>query len=404
MLKFNILKTHHYIFLFLFLISGIFWRILLPCAIEPYQSPDEKAHFKYVEYIYENNHLPKFEQKDWSFHEYEYYQPPAYYWLLSRLGKVYRFITNSNFNLITARQVNNVFSLVILILLFLFYIKKYIDAELVLYFLFFWSCWPVLLVISSSVNNDNLLNFFSILVFLIYFIKRKPLLKTILWGLTIGFGLYAKTSVVIPAMFCFLVYLSQGDWSALKEKKFKNFIQSFKNLFLFGTIILTVSLPNFAYNYHNYGQFSLTSLGNIETDQALHFNYIKSQIKNLMRTSIYIAGRKNEVSGDYKYFSYMGFCFILLLSLLPLKNLIKKTKDNSFTLICSITILLNLALVLFFGLNYAQSQGRFLLPSLPFIAFLTYINLQKKPVFQTALFIAGFLLSQFYFVYVLERL
>ena len=70
--------------IFLIILLGFILRLSYLYFTPEFKAPDEQAHYNYIKYIVEHHELPiQTNQTNNISNDYEYYQPPFYYLLLS---------------------------------------------------------------------------------------------------------------------------------------------------------------------------------------------------------------------------------------------------------------------------------------------------------------------------------
>ncbi|SNV44108.1 Predicted membrane protein [Chryseobacterium taklimakanense] len=346
------MKNSSLFFVYL-LIIGILVRLFTLFYIPMFYAPDEEAHFKYIRYISENKHLPiaysvtGSETKDWEFH-----QPPLYYIILSLFNV--KSIT-------TAFYLFRFFSVILFIITFIFS-KKVLDKFAIGDFrtsvvLIFLSLLPTYIFVSSSINNDNLIIPVSVVTFYILlhsnFNRIKDLFSVSLW---ITLSIITKYSASVIVFFVTAYFLLQF----VKQRNFKNLYQ----LLLIGLFTAILSAVFFLRNLALYdsvlGFSKAHAIGENWDSFSKALGYI---VHTLIWSFFAVAGIINDIRPIIYPFSYL-----LLLGLILGTTIILKKHRSLLLLTAVFTLGINILLSIYFGYKYYQSQGRFLFPSLIFIA------------------------------------
>lgn len=156
-------------------------------------TPDEGAHFQYVEFVAKEWRLPVFEGYEGV--GYEAHQPPLYYFLA---GAVYHLVGGSGKGV---RLLSTLCSLGVVWLVYLTARRLFPDRPLLaLSAMGFVAFLPMHLAIGSAVGNDALTNliFAGTLFWLARLFTSKPEPRLFVFlGLTVGLGLLTKATAVL---------------------------------------------------------------------------------------------------------------------------------------------------------------------------------------------------------------
>src|SRR5688572_7628702 len=142
------------------LTTGFICRIAFLLFTPTFYAPDEQAHFKYVKYLAEHHSLPiQTSLTDSSTNDWEYYQPPIYYILLSPFYLLAERLFQNDF--LTVRVLRG-FSIILWGITTLFSFKfldslNIHDRFLKIFVIAMVCLLPTYTFLSSVINNDNLL-------------------------------------------------------------------------------------------------------------------------------------------------------------------------------------------------------------------------------------------------------
>lgn len=278
----------------------------------------------------------------------------------------------------------------------LFENKKIISSLLI-----FFSINPLLLSISSGINPDNAIIFFSALVFYLFLRlsnKKITFFNCIIFGLLCGIATLSKFSGLTTLGFIGLMFL-------IKYKITKEFFQK--------AIILTMSwlvvvLPWFGLNFSRYHKPIVDNF-TIAPRFINPANPISGSIASILEfrhTFMHYSGFLgwNETHGPKIYF-FSYAIVIMILTILGLLAIIKK-RDNKLNFFI-IYYLLFIVFLFFVGLNFKllgvawDIQGRYLLPAffcMPNLFSYGLSLLTRKPIEVTSRLLMFFSIIHYYYV------
>ena len=250
--------------LFGFIIGfGLLCRIVFLLFVPVGLAPDEGAHYNYIQWIATHSTLPVETNHQ---EEEEFYQPPAYYILLTpvlQLCKIVRLQERGIYY--TLRLVNLLLWLGVAACTWKFLLlREEVNTLAKTVTLCFVSLVPTHVYLSSMINNDNIVVLIGSGVYLLIFGTRLTWKTSILLGLLLGVGILSKLSALI---FVVMVLLRPGlRWfspfvkSRLDETKARFYL-------LPVVISMLMSVPLALRNIHFYGSITAEQVGNIRISQ-----------------------------------------------------------------------------------------------------------------------------------------
>lgn len=249
---------------------------------------NETGHYGYALYIYRNGMLPDTNID-------QFYQPPLNAWLQAKWMKLFQFILpipehvkdlylssinsgvkfkynndllnyfNSLYN--SCRILGTFYSSITLLLIYKI-LKEFKLKDYTLYIiLLVMATQPVLVMMSGTMNNDNLsyVFFFSALLFAIRWFKKQTYIDIVLVAISIGLGMITKLSIGFIALVIgpmMLVKLIQR----FKEKTYLKLLPQFV---VFAMIVFPLGLSYAIRNYLLFNQ-GLTYILDFGRDSWLH--------------------------------------------------------------------------------------------------------------------------------------
>ena len=230
----------------------------------PYTEKQHDLDLSYILTIYEAGHLPQS-------NEGQYYHPPLH----QLIGAVFLTIENIFINNMEEDMAGEslqfltlIYSMIILYVIYNIAKEMKLKEKHILYVMFITALHPTLIILSGSINNDELcvlLIMWSILR-LIKWYKKADMKNTIFLAITTGLAVMTKTNgaiIAIPIIYIFLLKL----YRELRKSKNK-FIIIRKYLYLFaifGIIALPIGLW---YNVRNYILFKQPILYILDTQNT----------------------------------------------------------------------------------------------------------------------------------------
>lgn len=214
----------------------------------PYTEKQHDLDLSYILTIYETGHLPQS-------NEGQYYHPPLH----QLIGTMFLTIINAFTNGIEVDSAGEslqfltlIYSMIMLYVIYNIAKEMKLKEKYILYVMFITAFHPTLIILSGSINNDELcilLTMWSILR-LIKWYKETNIKNTVFLAIITGLAVMTKTNggiVAIPIIYIFMIKLHR------EIKKSKNKLTTIKKyvyvFLIFGVIALPIGLW---YNVRNY--------------------------------------------------------------------------------------------------------------------------------------------------------
>ena len=167
----------------------------------------KNGHFDYIEYLLENKHLPDFSPKN----KWQFYQPPLHHIICAVfIGLIQKIGISDRITQIELLQTlpcaySIIFNIIAYKTLKNMKLKE-VSIETSLLFITF---YPMLIILSGSLNNDMLSSLFGMLAIYctINWIETKKISDIIKIALSIGLGMMTKLSVGLLAPSIAAVFL-----------------------------------------------------------------------------------------------------------------------------------------------------------------------------------------------------
>ena len=203
----------------------------------------KNGHFDYIEYLLENKHLPDFSPKN----KWQFYQPPLHHIICAVfIGLIQKIGISDRITQIELLQTlpcaySIIFNIIAYKTLKNMKLKE-VSIETSLLFITF---YPMLIILSGSLNNDMLSSLFGMLAIYctINWIETKKISDIIKIALSIGLGMMTKLSVGLLAPSIAAVFL----YVLIKNNKiYKKLITQF---FTFGLICIPIGMFWYVRNY-----------------------------------------------------------------------------------------------------------------------------------------------------------
>ncbi len=349
-------------FFIILLAAAVIIRLLTVFFVPTFDAPDEEPHFKYIQYIATRGELPQaYSTTEQPTNDWEYYQPPLYYILGSLLMSKNAF---ASFYILRV-------SSIILFAVSLLFSRKILEKLPLENWqkkcsLLFIALLPTGIFVSSSINNDNLIICITtIIIYLTTVLNLNKQKSATILGLWIAVAIVTKLSAFVVIGYVTLFYLM----AYFKHRR----VKTLYNLAICGIISLLASSLLFIRNFYLYGSILGYEFSNKPNDTLRNSFEKIAHTFHMTTWSFYsVSGIYNNVRPFNWPFSYLILATVLL-GIMALYT----CKSNRLYQIFCISLLSNVVFVFWFGYLYNQSQGRFLLPSLFFIAVLFSIGLKK---------------------------
>lgn len=344
------------------LLFGTVIRIFFTIFTPTFYAPDEQPHFKYIQYLYENKKLPvQISKTNDPGQDWEYYQPPFYYlvltplyWLVDKL-----FYGDVKITVVALR----LFSLLLSVIFIYFTLKILNNLNLNDFFIkTFVICMVFLLpsyvLISSVINNDNLVIVFSSVVF--FFLTRNiSLINSIYIGLVLGLAILTKLSafILVLGVLLFFVYNFFRKKSSIGE--------TVTHIAIISVISIIISLPLFIRNFNLYGDIIGESVANVRVIwPSLLYGFLAT-IKYMIDSFWASAGITYNIRflSNFSLLITAYLIFTIIYNLFRNKSRLQNYLNNrvsDFLVPMITTLIVAIILVIRIGLLYGQGQGRFL--------------------------------------------
>jgi hypothetical protein len=385
------------------ILVGLVARVAMAIFTPTFYAPDEQSHFKYVQYLYEHQTLPvQTSQTYTETNDWEYYQPPVYY--LSCVPIYWAAMSVTDGNIDVAVRAIRFFSIALWMVNVAFAIKilanlQYKGTFVEAFAISTLALLPTYVALSSSINNDNLLIPLGGPIFLLLSSKPTPA-RIVLLGALLSLALMTKlTGVVFIA--AFLAWLAiQTTREGLQP------LRALCYLLIVMGMVVTIFTPLALHNLSVYGDLTGESIANVLvpwSSLAAGLQFIFDQLSSTFWSTYGI--RNNifflpSIGVFITCLAIAGAIHWVIRSRSILRNQLL-TDRGLFLLSVSTTVVVNLILVLRFGLLYGQAQGRLLFPSLiPISLFLALgirqlviLKVSRAPQVHAAGFFIVYLLS-----------
>ncbi len=325
-----------------------------------FYAPDEQPHYKYIKYVSQNHSLPiqtsltGDETYDW-----EYYQPPLYYVMLSPVYNLSKLLNLSDTNCVRLLRFCSIILWCITICMTFKIIERLniTDKFIKIFIISMVSLLPSYVFISSVINNDNLL--IALGSIFLYFIidDRFSIRHSLILGLLLGLIMLTKIN---GAVFVVLLLFIFGK--RLIRSKESSVVVTIITSLVLASIMIS---PWLLRNWDLYGSYTGVETLNIRFQweslkQAIY--YIGLDIHNTFWTT---SGIHNNVQWYYPrigkiiaYLSFIGIVWGIISKRERLMNLLGDKID--LIIAFAAIILINIILVFRFGFLYGQGQGRHL--------------------------------------------
>ena len=212
----------------------------------PYTEKQHDLDLSYILTIYQTGHLPQS-------NEGQYYHPPLHQIICAMfLTLESPFIEDIEIAAESLQFVTLIYSMIMLYVIYNIAKEMKLKEKYILFIMFVAAFHPTLIILSGSINNDNLctlLMMWSILK-LIKWYKNSSIKNTVLLAIVTGLAVMTKTNggiVAIPIIYVFILKLYEEIKKSENRKKIlKKYVTLF---FIFGIISLPIGLW---YNIRNY--------------------------------------------------------------------------------------------------------------------------------------------------------
>ncbi len=345
-------------------VVGLACRLILLFATPTFYAPDEQPHFNYINYLYEQRQFPvQTSQTNAPTNDWEYYQPPLYYLLEVPIYAVARAAFGNNIRWIVwaLRMLSIMLWGCNVLLLWGVMRQLRIENCFVIVSAISMVCLlPAYTVISSVINNDNLL---ATLGSALLYLMAGPTSwrRALLMGLLLGAALLTKLSAAVYVVVMVVLLF------AFVLKKQLSAAQALARLALMGTVAALLFAPWALRNWYVYGDFTAEKVANVPRHWQSTAEMLRFSHWYLLTSFWAIAGQQNNIVFLPKLsylLTYVPLVGLLLGRARGMWRGVLHTPRGPFLAACAAGVMANFVLVARFGLLYAQGQGRLLFPTL----------------------------------------
>lgn len=339
---------------FLILISGLLMRLYIVFFNPPFNAPDEKAHFNYVNFLVKNRKLPIRHKDVENGYDYTFVYPPVYYLLLSPILHITKYLNLNTSATVKILRLSSVLIWLINFLLLYNILKKYKSNLFIYVFIYgFFSFLPTYLFISSSINPDNLMVLWGTILY--WYLIKKPVNKfSFKMAIILALAMITKyTGLFLIFLTMFYIYFEYLHKRISKG----NFI---KQIFFTAIFIFIVIAPFIIRNMYVY-----QSLGGFGKRADITFS-LNEILYNTERAIWYFIVSFWAVGGVFNNYiflpilsKWLSIFFIFISIYLILRHYLnkKRIKYIDTFLLIFITVLISTLAVLLIGIMFATSGG-----------------------------------------------
>jgi 4-amino-4-deoxy-L-arabinose transferase-like glycosyltransferase len=374
------------------IVAGLAVRLAYVFFTPVFYAPDEEPHFKYIQHLAEKKSFPVQTTKlgDAS-NDWEYNQPPLYYLMATPLfAAASNAFQNQDAVVIALRLLSVLLWLgnAWLVLKLAEHLKP--DSRFMRVFIVAMVCLlPTYTVISSAINNDNLLTLLGSAMICLLATRERSIKTHVTLGLLLGLGLLTKQSAVIFApmiatLAVFEAFKRRIAWSKAGAQ-----------LFVIFGIAGLIYLPWALRNWQVYHTFTPENLVVTQIPWPNVFQGIASAAHNLVKTFWSVAGLSNDIGYPFPAIGMLLMVSPVIAFAFESKTLgksdalfIEEQKPLLFGMV--ISLLVAVVLVLRFGFQFGMGQGRHLFPLLFPIALFLAAWLRRLPFSRLEIHAVGF--------------
>lgn len=421
-------------FLLLILLSYLALGTLYAWLTPKWQTPDEPAHFNYVQYLAEERHLPVLQAGDYPYQyleeikakkfppdmsvapiRYEFHQPPLYYVLAAIL---YRLTAGLPFEaqFLALRLLSVSFGIGILLATYYLVLAIFPDTQfLALAATAFVATVPMHIAMTAAINNDalaELLTLFILYTSIRALQKGLTLRRALFSGLLLGLTLLTKTTVYLLAGSAIVMSTIWTQKPLPNAPSVRPLSKQQYLLYAFA-IALLIAAPWFVRNIKVYG--GLDILGwqrhdSIVTGQ-LRTAELLAEIGPLAFAQRFVRTTFNSFWAQFGWMGvpvdsriYLALALFTALLGVGFCVFIYRTRKGQTVLtpvqgrvlwLLAVVVLLSLFTYLAYNLKFVQHQGRYLFTALSALSIVAALSLQEllRPSTARVLAVALFLLS-----------
>ncbi len=362
--------------------TGLLCRLSFVFFTPTFYAPDEESHYKYVQHLVEQRAFPIQTSKLGEYtNDFEYNQPPLYYLILTP----FFWLGQTAFGSVTAtvllmRLVSVLFWGVNVWLATVWLRRLEINNLFVRFFVLGMVCLlPTYVFVSSVVNNDNLLATLGGALLCLLARRKSDWQNSIVTGLVLGMALLTKQSacVFVPA----IVLLALWDASQ-KRVPWKNAIA---RIAIIGGGSALLFLPRAWWNYKTYGSLTPEFLILAPIPWPSFFHGLAATAHNMLKTFWAASGITNNIAYPFPLIGMglMGLCVLAQQEGVrshPAADNSTSGLSSAMIWALTITVVINIGLVLRFGYISGMGQGRHLFPVLFPLALVLASGLRPFPI------------------------
>jgi len=344
---------------------GIACRIAFALFTPTFFAPDERAHLRYMAYLYEKRSLPvQTSQTDAPTNDWEYYQPPLYYLAATPIYALSQWLLHGDEDL-TVRAIR-LFSVALWCVTVMMAFKVLEHLQVVDVFVETFAVGMVCLLpsftfLSSVINNDNLLIALgNVILYLL--IKWKDARGSVWLGILVGLALWVKLTAVIYIVAAVTLFVAR--WITKSVSWSSAILQSVVT----AAIASVLWSPWAARNLNLYGDLTAEKVANIPVQWPSWVGAVGTTL-SYMLTSFWAASGKGNNVGCLPFgagltaLAIIGLVYGLFSKNKPVYHFLTGTYAD-LAIASLVTVIANILLVVRFGWLYGQGQGRFLFPVL----------------------------------------
>lgn len=387
--------SNRQIFLFVFVV-GFACRIAFAIGTPDFYAPDEQSHFNYVRFLADHRSFPiQTSRTGADTNDWEYYQPPLYYLVQVPVYILATELFQDKYYLIRSLRFTSILLWICTVGFALWFLRILeIDNELLQVVVMGLVCLlPTYTFLSSMINNDNMIIFIGGL--LLCSIARRDLSvnTAIVTGILLGLALLTKLSAVVYCPAIVALAVLHAIRVPLKRRP------AIVYLMIVVTVSALIWLPWATRNLYVYGSITAEHVANVPVAWPTMAVAVYGTLSYMSGSFWSVSGIYNNVHSVFpqvgmplSIFSLSGLIYALW-SGKRLNAVFASELDGRFLIAMSLSIAVNVLLVLRFGILYGQGQGRFLFPLLLPISLFLGIGLCFYQIKNFGIHLSGFFIT-----------
>ncbi len=341
------------------LVLGLALRLLFALATPHGQAPDERAHLAYLDVMKATGTLPVVAGRTGSpDHDWEHYQPPVYYLALSPLHRLAGNLGSPEATLRVLRLSSPLIWLVGALLL-LSCLRRLMRDHGLGEFPAAWTFWLVCLLpsfafLGGALNNDHLLFTLGAGCLLMLLGKESPA-RDLLLGVLLGVALLTKLTALLYLAAVGLLLIWRLAFGLAPPG------HTLARAFRVFTPALLLWAPWILRNLRLYDSVTAVELVNNPVGWPLAHG-LKMTVSYMQYSFWAVAGEHNQIGYLVRLGLAIDLAAVVGLALLWRREGWPRGERGALLGAAASAVVVNLILVLAFGLSYSQGQGRFLYP------------------------------------------